>query len=238
MAIGTQFSSLFQDLRAEVRRSTTVSVGVDDLPYLKRVINHVYRGLVVDYEWRHLRYVPPRIAMQAGQALYDFPTHLDFDDVWSATCWQGSTNTEIKRGIEPTDYGTIDPQADARQDPVLKYDLRFSGTAVQFEVWPLPATTDEVEVEFIGTYKLPRLVNDDDQMMIDDELVLLFAAAEVLKADKADDSDSKLQLAQDYLRRLKVRQKANSRRYQIGLGQGSPSYPLTSGVQINVTPRA
>lgn len=235
MAIGTQFLPIYTDLRAEVRRSTTVSVGVDDLPYLKRVVNHVYRALVVDYEWSHLGVVPDRIDMQAGQRIYDFPSELDFDGITEAVCWTGGTNVPIEKGIGFAEYAAIDSESDSRQDPVQRYDLRFSGTSVQFEAWPVPATTDEISVQFKGNYKLARLVNDTDKLWIDDELVLLFSAAEVLKADDAKDADSKLQLAQDYLRRLKVRANRNGQRYAIGLGSGGHRN-VTSGVQINVTP--
>lgn len=235
MAVGTQFLPIYTDLRAEVRRSTSVSVGVDDLPYLKRVVNHVYRALTVDYEWAHLRVVPDRIVMAAGQRLYDFPTELDFDGITTAVCWTGGTNVPIEQGIGFDEYGAIDSEGDNRQDPVQRYDLRFSGSNVQFEVWPMPATAN-TSVQFKGNQKLARLVNDTDKIWIDDELVLLFSAAEVLKADDAKDADAKLQLAQDYLRRLKVRAKATGQRYAIGLGSGAGARDVTSGVQINITP--
>lgn len=235
MAIGTQFLSLYTDLRAEVRRSSSVAVGSDDLPYLKRVINHVYRALTVDYEWAHLRVAPAKIEMAAGQQVYDFPDELDFDGVTEAVCWYGGANTPIEQGISLADYSVLDPSADERQDPVLKYDMRFSGSAVQFEVWPLPATNSSIYVQFKGNYKLSRLVNDTDKCWIDDELVLLFSKAEILKSDDADDADAALNLAQDYLRRLKVRAKANSKRFQLGLGDNG-GRNITQGVSINVTP--
>lgn len=236
MAVGTTFLTLRTDLRAEVRRSTTVSVGVDDVANLNRVLNHVYRTLYMDHEWPHLRKVYTKIPMAAGQRYYDFPTDLEPDRVTEAVCWSSNVAYEVRRGISFEEYGVLDPDEDERQDPVLAWDNRFTGTKTQIEVWPIPASADH-SLQFKGYIKLDKLVNDADKCWLDDELVLLFSAAEVLKADDADDADSKLQLAQGYLQRLKANSKGAGKRYSIGLGHAGSmqSYP---GATVNIKPRA
>lgn len=236
MALGTQFLSLITRTRAEVRRSITTSTGVDDLDNIKRVINHVYRSLTIDYEWPHLRTVPVKITMAAGQQYYNVPSTLEYDGITEAVCWSGTENFPIDRGIDINDYALFNPADDERQDPVTKWDLVFTGATVQIEVWPLPATAD-CSIQFRGPYKLASLVNDSDLCWLDDELVVLFAAAEILAGVKAEDAESKLKLAQGYLLRLKGRVKATSKRYTVGLGSVDAGRSITQGVSVNVTPR-
>lgn len=231
MAVGTQFLTLYTDLRAEVRRSTTVSVGVDDLANLKRVVNHVYRTLYTDHEWPHLRKVFTKIPMAAGQRYYDFPADLEPDRVTEAVAWSNNIAYPIERGIGFDEYGVLDPELNERQDPPQCWDNRFTGTSTQIEIWPLPATAYH-SIQFKGYIKLGKLVNDTDKCWLDDELVLLFSAAEVLKADDADDADSKLQLAQGYLQRLKANSKGAGKRYQLGLGSSPSRLPINATINI------
>ena len=236
MAKGAQFSQLYTDLRAELRRSTSVAVGVEDLATLKRTINHVYRTLYIDYEWPHMRKVFPKIPLAAGQRYYDFPADLDNDLLEGAVVWNGNTTREVRVGIGFDEYGYLDPDEDERQDPVQAIDFRFTGTATQIEVWPLPATSD-YSIQLRGYVELPKLVNDSDKCWLDDELVVLFAAAELLKGSKAEDADSKLLIAQGYLQRLKARSKGPAKRVSMGLGSSGRGSGY-EGVSINIKPRA
>ena len=232
MAKGAQFSQLYTDLRAELRRSSSVAVGVEDLATLKRTINHVYRTLYIDYEWPHLRKVFPKIELAAGQRYYDFPADLDNDLLEAAVVWNGNIAEEIRVGIGFDEYSFLDPDEDDRQDPVQAIDFRFTGTATQIEVWPLPATNN-YSIQFRGYILLPKLVEDSDKCWLDDELVVLFAAAELLKGTKAEDADSKLLIAQGYLQRLKARSKGPAKRVSMGLGSSERRQGY-SGVSINI----
>lgn len=219
MAIGTQFSSLVIDLRAETRRSSEVSVGVDDNDNLKRSINGVYRTLAVQHTWPHLRKAFDKIPLAAGQRFYDLPAGFDQDRVTEAVAWLGSLNMPIKKGIDLDGYSFLDPATDQRSDPVLAWDTAYDPTSghIQIEFWPIPASASYF-VQFVGQWTPPRLVNDSDTCLLDDELVLLFAAARQLKAQGAKDADVKLQEAQAYLLKLEQRPKANAAPVQMGLG--------------------
>jgi hypothetical protein len=235
MAKGAQFLQLYTDLRAELRRSTSVAVGSDDLDVLKRTINHVYRTLYIDFEWPHMRKVFPKITLNAGQRYYDFPADLDNDLLEKAVVWNGNVKTDLQVGIGFDEYGYLDSDEDERQDPIQAIDFRFTGTSIQLEVWPIPASSDN-KLQLKGYLLLDRLVNDIDKCWLDDELVVLFAAAELLKGTKAEDADSKLLIAQGYLQRLKARSKGPAKHFSMGLGsQSNSGY---QGVSINIKPRA
>lgn len=220
MTIGVQFSELVINLRAETRRSSDVSVSSDDLDTLKRSLNGVYRTLAVNHEWPHLRHVFDKIPFAAGQRFYDLPVGFDPDRVFESAVWIGSVNSPIKKGITLSDYSFLDPANDQRADPALAWDTAFDTTSgsVQIEFWPIPSTNN-YSAQFSGYYVPPRLVNDTDPCLLDDELVLLFSSARMLKSQKAEDADMKLSEAQAYLLKLQQRPKANARPVQVGLGR-------------------
>lgn len=213
MARGTAFSELFTRLRAETGRSTSVAVGVDDLDQLKEVLNSTYQTLYMNHDWAHLMKVFPRVTLNAGQRYYNFPTGLNSERVTRVVVWRDGIASDITRGIGPEEYNTYDPEADERSEPALAWDVRWTGSADQIEIWPLPSTNNQ-ELQFTGVQAAPRLVNDTDLCLLDDDLVVLFAAAELL-GDKG--GKGKLSKAQDHLRLLKARGKGGERAYQMGL---------------------
>jgi len=180
MARGRTFLNLVIDLRNELARSSSVAVGVDDLSRLKHHINRAYEQRYDEHEWPHLRRTFDAVALSAGQRYYDFPTDLNYERVERAWVWWTNEPIPIDRGITVDDYAAYDSANDERSDPVCKWDVRSIGDAVQFEVWPLPASND-VEVTFLGHRKISRLVNDADVCLLDDWLIVLDAAAAIEK---------------------------------------------------------
>lgn len=196
MARGTSLLELVQMLRNELGRSTSVAVGVDDLPRLKYQINKAYARLFDKYDWPHLQQEPVKIELAAGQRYYDLPATLDFDRIGEIRIQWNARPHIATRGISLDDFNSWDSNADERSSPVLKWDVRrvVGGTAEQIEVWPIPADNEQ-EIHFIGTASAPRLVRDEDLCLIDDYLVVLDAAAatatkkedkQIFKAEMAD----------------------------------------------------
>lgn len=219
MAIGAQFSAIIIDLRAELRRPSDVSVGVDDNDSLKRVVNSVYRTLIDEYDWPHLRTVFDKIPMVAGQRVYDYPTGFDPDSVEEAVVWLGSFNTRITRRISVDGYSFLDPSTDQRSDPPLAWDTKFNPATgqSQIEVWPIPASAS-YSMQFTGVYNPPKLVNNTDVCLLDDELIVGFAAAQLLEAQDSKDAQQRLARAERYLEKKKSKPKGNGERVQMGLG--------------------
>lgn len=219
MAIGSQFSAIIIDLRAELRRPSDVSVGVDDNDSLKRVINSVYRSLIDDYDWGHLRTVFPKLPMVAGQQVYDYQTGFDPDSVEQAVVWTGASNYPIKRRIQLADYSFLDPASDQRSDPPLEWDVKFNPSTgqSQLEFWPIPASA-AYSAQFTGTYNPPKLVNNTDVCLLDDELVIGFSAAQLLEAQDSKDAKQRLARVERFLEKKKSKPKGNGERVQMGLG--------------------
>lgn len=229
MARGTSFGQVVQILRDEVGRSNAAgSAGVADYSQLKRLINRYYETLYLDYDWPHLRFVSARISLSAGERYYDVPTTLDYERVERIVLWTNGRPYNLDRGIDAEDYQVFSSEDNERADPVLKWDIRNTGTKEQMEVWPMPASSGQ-SLQITGFRKFVRLVADGDPCQLDDNMVVLFAAAELVGAD---DKKQKLVAAQTLYNRLRGRVKGASRTHVFG--REEPPQRLTNGVIIAV----
>ena len=101
-----------------------------------------------------------------------------------------------------------------RSDPVTNIDLRQSDGAVQIEVWPVPASSDQTLRIF---YKLPlnAFVANDDTCTLDDTLIVLFAAAELLADAKNERAPKVEKLAMNLYNKLRGRAGGARRRLSM-----------------------
>jgi hypothetical protein len=198
MARGTQLSALVDQLRAEIGASTNVAMGVNTLPSLKQLLRRTQERLWADFEWP-FAYIERDEPMQNGERYYTFDADIDFDRIVSAHVkWEDNWRT-VNYGIGPEQYNTSDSDDGDKEDPVTNW-RHHEGN--QFEVWPIPASAD-CKIRFKAIKKLPALVNDTDVALLDDNLIVLFAAAELLSRSKSDDAQAKFQSAQAHYVKLK-----------------------------------
>lgn len=186
MARGTQFLQLVTMLRAELGRSTSTALGVADLPALHQAINRAYATLYLK-DWQHLRREFPKIGLAAGQRYYDMPAQLDSDRVERTVVWWNGEPYPLCKGIGFEHYAAYDSTIDERNSPAARWDVRFTGTTDQIEIWPVPADNQQT-LQFVGKTKFARLVNDIDVCRLDDDLVVLHAAARLAVSRKANDA--------------------------------------------------
>lgn len=229
MAVGTQFSVLVTRLRAALRRSTSVSVGVDDLDSLKETLNHHYDLLYAQNDWPHLNKVFD-LPLEAGERYYDLPTGLEPNRITGADVDWGGIRHPIQQGIGVEEMQAYDSDIDERSEPTLRYDFRWTGTSTQIEVWPIPSTDDQT-LRFRGTQAILTLVADDDVCLLDDTLVVLYAAAELAAGAGAKDADFKAQAAREHLQKLKGRG-ATNQVFQLGLGSRENELPHRIVVRV------
>lgn len=218
MARGESFLELQVMLREELGRSTDVSVGVDDLPGLKRQINKAYANLYISTDWPFLRRVFPRITLSAGQRYYDLPTDLNVERIEIVNAWWNGLPTPVERSIEFENYASYDSEADERSDPVISWDIRDDAGTAQIEVWPIPASNAQT-LQIIGIRSAPKLVNNEDLCLLDDELVVLHAAAGQLRRQKSADADDTAAQAARRLQLLTGRSSGGgAKSYRMGVG--------------------
>jgi len=219
MARGTQLLSLIAQLRAETGRTQNVAVGVDEVENLKVILQRTQELLYDEYEWPHLR-VQRTISLLAGSRYYNLPSDLNFDRIQDVKLKYNGVYTDVERGILFDDYSVYDSNADTpdRSFPVLKWDIRHTGSTEQLESWPIPA--EAATLYLFGTKKLSNLIQESDRADLDDRLIVLFAAAEMLARQKSADAKNKLSQAERRLLMLRRNSQAGSKTVQVGLGNG------------------
>ena len=186
MARGTQFAQLVYMLRAKLRRSTNVAVGVDDLPELKQAINTSYAMCWAKFDWPFLCQYSAPLQLNQGQKLYALPSGVTYDRIKDIAIFYSGIPQRIERGIHFEDYALFNADTGAYSDPVLKWDIRYgSASQEQLEVWPVPSSQAQ-QLQIFSYVASPYLINDSDLCMLDDLLVVLYAAADLFALDESE----------------------------------------------------
>jgi hypothetical protein len=229
MSRGTQLRELVEMLREEVGRSPDVSVGNDDVPALKRKLRRWQKSLYNAWDWP-FRTVQPYIQLSKGEQWYDFPDELDYDRIEQVVVWWNNIPMPLTRGISFREYTVFNSERDVRVDPVRKWDIKVPDLGFDqatghtlsqremMEVWPIPASSEQ-RIQFRGIRKLPPLISDDDRALLDADLIVLYAAAEILARQDDKDAPNVQAAAQSYFDDLKANSKSDQVTYTMGRGQ-------------------
>lgn len=196
-----QLAELVEQLQFECRLSTATSRGVDNRDYLKGLIRRVQEWLYEDNWWPHLKAEKEdsKKVLAAGQRYYDFPAGINPDRI--AKVWHEYGEgiwVPVEHGIGPEQYNERNSDADERSDPALRWDWHGDG---QFEIWPIPASNGG-QIWFEAQRPLNDMVSESDTADLDDRVIVLHAAAEILVSDGQKDAQTKLDLARQRLRKL------------------------------------
>ena len=206
MARGTQLRTLLADLRAEVGHATSTNLGDATQEMMLALLERVQRRLWSEWSWPFLQ-VRRDISLAVGQRYYDMPSDVSLERSERAEVKDGGYWHRLIWGISDSDYSAYDSDQDTRSWPPLKWDA-YEGD--QLEIWPTPsqgvnATTGNGTLRIRGVKALSALVALDDTADLDDQLIVLFAAAELLARQKSGDAQLKLAQANAHFQRLKAR---------------------------------
>lgn len=206
MARGSTLGQLLDDLRAEVGHSLNPALGTNTRDVLINVLQRQQKRLWEDYAWPFLR-VTRDVTVQAGLRYYNLPADLTFERVEMAEFKWGDRWYQLAYRIGREQLNQYDSDRDVRSWPVERWDTTDDG---RIEIWPVPAqngssTTGDGTVRLTGIRKLKTFVSDADTADLDDQLIVLYAAAEILARQKQADAPNKLQQAQAHYARLKAR---------------------------------
>lgn len=197
---------LLIDLRAETRRSTNPAHNAATRDNDVALLQRIQETLWEDYDWPHLR-VERLVRAQAGARFIAPPDGVRIDRIQSIKFFYGGEWVPLHAGIEDRHYNDFNSYAGDRSWPVERWQI-YEGE--NLEVWPVPSEngTDPAVVgqnvvggatigDFEGWYKitgirnLRPLVADSDTADLDDRLLVLQAASELLAASGADDAGVK-----------------------------------------------
>lgn len=234
MARGTQLIQLVTMLREEVNRASSVAVGVDDQPLLRQKLNRTQELFYDEFTWPFLRQVFPLKQLQQSEQYYDFPAGLNLERVENVYVWYGNLPTEIDRGIGMTEYAVYNSNTGVTSEPARRWDVRWTGAKEQFEIWPIPASNTQ-SIQFTGIRNLRPLIADSDVADLDDLLIVLTTAAEILAAQGSTNAPAVLSLAQERFKRMKGRANAGGARMRrMGISE-QPSdrrFPITVHTRV------
>lgn len=232
MARNTQLSSLLVMLRQELGRSTNVAVGVDDALGLRQKLRRSQELLYDDYDWPFLR-SRFTLPMNATQRFYNMPTStregytgtLNIERIEHVAYYYNNIPRPIERGIMEEDFRSFNSDIGVVSSPALKWDIRWTGSVEQIEIWPIPASNGDTLV-FRGIRQLRQLINDNDVADIDDQAIVLMTATELLA--KGDSASSQVlgRLAAKRISTIQKRQRGGSKRYRLGMGETNPQRPM------------
>ena len=194
MALGTNLAALLVMLRAEARLTQSVAAGLNADPTHRTMLARVQDDLWLARDWKHLQ-VSRDLSTQAGVRYYAWPADLAYDRAVTARVKWSQLWIDLAPGITEAHYNEIDPDLLVVQDPTRAWDLAEGN---MLELWPIPAT-DGISIRLTGTKALPPLVADSDTAVLDDRLIVMFAAAELLALQKAPDAPAKLAAARTRL---------------------------------------
>lgn len=224
MARGVTLGQLLDDVRAEVGHSLQPNLGKASRDILIGMIQRVQKRLWEDYSWPHLK-VTRDIEIQAGQRYYDLPNDVVFERVERVETKHGDYWTKLGYGIGADQYNQHDSDRGVRSSPIRRYDAYENN---QIEVWPIPEnnsdpTTGTDSLRIYGIKNLSQFVAAADTADLDDQLIVLYTAAEVLTRQKQSDAQNKLAQAQAHYQRLKARM-AKTDTFVIGGGEPEGMY--------------
>jgi hypothetical protein len=193
MALRKTLNEVVEAVREEARLSTNTSRGIDHLDHIKRLIKRHYYALAEEFDWQHLEIKrdsdQSRKILQAGSRYYNYPENLNPLKIAKAWVKWGSTWEPLDYGITYYDRSAYDPDQDQRADPIRKW-MAYGGA--QYEVWPLPATNGEAdgnnEMAFEGQKLVETLTTDNSRLDMDDILVSLLVASEILAENGQEDA--------------------------------------------------
>lgn len=195
--------------------SVESGVGVADDAALTLLLNQMQQWLWSQFKWSFL-FGHEDIATVVGTRYYTLPTTISLDYPTEVETKWGEWWYDVGYGIRGEQYAQCDPDQGETRDPIERWQT-YSVT--QLEVWPSPSTGQTLR--FWGTKMATALVSDGNTAVLDDNLIVLFAAAERLARAKQSDAAAKLSRANALFHRLKAANRPNT---SFVLGGDEPFY--------------
>lgn len=214
MARGTTLGELVTQLRLEARYDSNPALSLNVEPMMKHVLRTTQEWLYDDYDWPFLKVTRDK-GIEAGSRYYDVPTDMNLERIIQVDYRWSDKWLPIDRGISLDHYNMHDSDNDDRADPVLRWDVKDTGSGEQVEVWPIPS--EDSTMRFTGIRKITPLIANADIADLDDQVIVLYAAAEILASAKDASAQVKLQKAKQRVERLQGRS-IKRRRNSFSLG--------------------
>jgi hypothetical protein len=189
MARGVTLGELVTALRISARYDPNPALSLNMVPLFQQTLKNAQERLYDEFDWPFLRIRRDKI-MAAGQRYYDIPVDLNLERIQQVDIRFGDRWIPVERGITLEHYNSVDSDADMRRDPAVRWEVMDTGDGEQIEVWPIPQT-DGAALRFTGIRKLTPLIEQADRADLDDQLIVLTSAGELLGGAKNPEAQIK-----------------------------------------------
>lgn len=210
MARNTTLVELLDMLRAEARLSQNPAHNPDVQNQQIRLLQKHQQRLWEDFRWPHLR-VSRDVQLQNGQRYYAPPSDMIIENIEKIDAFRDAAWLPLEPQINDCYYTTWNSDLDERSWPPLRWDYHNGDEGDEIEIWPIPdqnadVTTLDGVIRFTGIRNLkPLVVPNTDRADLDDQMLVAFAAADILAGTGAKDAQLKLDFANDRYRTLRSR---------------------------------
>lgn len=205
MARGTTLKRLMDMLRVEADLSLNPAHNNEAHQHQAEILRSTQEALYDSHAWPHMQ-VERQVQVQAGQRYYDLPEDMVIDKLQSVQFHDAGVWYKLRHGIGAPEYYAYSSDLDQRAWPVQAWRIH---EGEMIELWPIcdrnadPATLDGY-LKFIGGKKVPPLVDANDRCVLDDQLVVLYAALNILSAKGSKKTEIVSQRAQSRLRDVRA----------------------------------
>jgi hypothetical protein len=228
MASGVTLSLLRDRLRSEIGASPNPAMGTNAHHAMNTLLERTQERLWYDFDWPNMM-IDRDINLVDGQRYYAFPAQIAYDRIICTNVKYAASWRPVIPGLNLKDYNFMDSDDGIKQDPPLKWRHYEDN---MLEVWPIPASASVLRLS--GIRKLKPLVMDTDVCEIDDKLIVLYAASEMLSHTKSADAPAKLALANAHYARLRgLNSKNEVVRFGGGLMNNEHNHGLIGGRMPN-----
>jgi hypothetical protein len=203
-------------LRGEIGESTNQAMGVNRVEPLYQLLRRTQRFYYLDYDWPEF-IIERDEEILSGQRYYTFNSDVDYNRIFDAWILHSGDWMKIGHGIGPEHYNIFNSENDEQSDRIEVWD-HYEGN--QFEVWPISSV--DTTLRWRCVKQLPEMNAGTDSCTLDADLIVLFAAAELLARDGKKDAPIKLQAAQQKYAQLKGRSQ-KKRVIHLSPQEGDPS---------------
>lgn len=219
MATGTTLVNLRKMLNAELGAEMDETISPANVANQNQLFNNQQKFLVNQHVWL-LGKVRVELALTKGTQYYAVPAGVDMDrlDLPLYTNVNGF-RYRLRYGIGQNEYNYWDSARGMQSTPVFAWDQLLVAGVKQIEVWPIPLVAQTLMLS--GTAALVDLVNDSDTCVIDDLILVLFTAAELLARQGNGDAQAKLEKAKAALSSLRAAFPSKFESFSIKGGDGS-----------------
>jgi hypothetical protein len=221
-------------LMAEVGEEMDESLAPSLVTRYNQLLNN--QQLFMDNQHAYLRgKARVSLAVTPGTQFYDLPTGIDFDRLDKPEFTNvANFRYRISFGIGQEDYNIFRSDLGVKASPVMKWDIVNTGGKLQIELWPIPSVAATIELS--GLLPMVPMVNDSDPCVIDDLVLVLFTAAEILLKSQSADAQAKAARAKAALDSIKASYPSKFERFNMagvetqwnGFYQGNNRRPVVA----------